>query len=468
MSQLDTAPAEPMLADLKAMLRGEIVRPGDAAYDEARGVWNGMIDRRPVAIIRCADERDVIAAINTARDHQLPLAVRGGGHNVAGHGTVDGGIVIDLSPMRGVSVDPDRLIARVQGGATLADIDRATQAHGMVTPTGVVSETGIGGLALGGGMGYLRGKFGLTCDNIVAAEVALADGRLVRATENDHQDLLWALRGGGGNFGVVTAFEFRLYPLGPEVAFTFVFHDGARSREALRFFRDYCATMPDEVSPLAFLGEIPASAHFPESIYGKPFVAFAAMYAGSPSDGERVLAPLRAWSRPLHDLSGRVPYVEAQTYFDEDYPRGMRYYWKSLNLTSLTDEAIDRLVQQAALMPSPFSTIDLWHVGGAVRRVDSESSAFHGREAAFLLNPEANWVQPEHDAANVAWVRDSIAALEPWSDGGRYLNFAGFQEEGDAMMRTAFGPQYARLAAVKRRYDPGNLFRLNQNVRPAA
>jgi FAD/FMN-containing dehydrogenase len=461
--QLDNA-----LEALRAIFRGELIQPGDAGYGEARHVWNGMIDRRPALIARCADENDVIAAVSFARDNDLRIAVRGGGHNVAGHATVDDGIVIDLSPMKAVQVDAAAHVARVQGGATLADVDHATQEYGLVVPAGVVSETGIAGLTLGGGMGYLRGKYGLTADNLIAADVVTADGRLIHANEIDHPDLLWALRGGGGNFGIVTAFEFRLYPLGPEVAFTFVFHHGARTREGLQFFREYAATMPDEVSPLAFCGIVPATEHFPESIHGTPFIAFAAMYAGAPDEGERVLQPLRAWSEPLIDMSGRMPYVTAQKAFDEDYPRGLRYYWKSLNLSTLNDDVIDRIVDHAARQPSPYSTIDIWPIGGAVSRVAAETSAFYGRQAAFLINPEANWEDPADDAANIAWARATIDSLQPWSDGSRYLNFPGFQEEGDAMMCAAFGPNYARLVQVKNRYDPHNLFRLNQNIKPTA
>jgi FAD/FMN-containing dehydrogenase len=451
-------------------IRGEIIRPGDAAYDQARRVWNGMIDRRPALIVRAAAVSDVIISVTFARDHGLPLAVRGGGHNVAGHGTVDGGLVIDLAPMSEVLVDPVARVARVGGGATWGQVDAVTQRFGLATPGGVFSETGVAGLTLGGGYGYLRGKYGLSCDNLLGAEVVLASGEVVQVDANSHPDLLWGLRGGGGNFGVVTQFEFALHPVGPEVMFVFVFHDasGDRMAEAIRFYRDFSAAAPDEVSTLMACGVIPPDPHaFPEAIHCRPFAAFVGMYAGPVEAGRRALQPLLDLGEPLVDGSGVMPYVDAQKMFDHDYPAGRRYYWKSLNLSSLDDAAIARIATGARLQPSVFSTTDLWHIGGAVRRGRAEDGAFFGRGAAFLLNVEANWDKPADDTANIAWARDLIADLEPFSDGSRYLNFAGFQEEGEAMVRDAFGPQHRRLAALKRRYDPQNLFRFNQNIAPA-
>ncbi len=449
-------------------LQGQVIRPHDPDYDAARRVWNGMIDKYPALIARCAAVSDVVASVHFARSHNLLVAVRGGGHNVAGHATCDGGLVIDLSPMKAVWVDAAARMARAQGGATLADVDRATQAYGLATPLGVVSETGIAGLTLGGGLGWLRNKYGLSCDNVIGADVVTADGRLVRANATENSDLFWAMRGGGGNFGIVTAFEYRLYPVGPEVMFTFVFHHGARMAEGLRFYREYTASAPDEVSSLAFCGQIPANPHFPTASHGLPFIAFGAMYAGLVAEGERYLQPLRDFGQPLLDFSGPTPYLQAQTIFDADYPAGMRYYWKSLNLTSLPDEAIDTIVAHALQQPSPLSTVDLWHIGGQMRRVGPDENAFHGRQAAFVLNPEANWTDGHADAANIGWVRTLIAAMEPFSDGSRYLNFPGLQEEGDKMMRDAYAAQYERLAQVKAKYDPTNLFRLNQNIKPQA
>ena len=448
---------------------GEIILPGDRGYEEARKVWNGMIDRRPALIVRPVSTADVVWAVNYARDYGLLLSVRGGGHNVAGHATNDGGMVIDLAKLNQVHVDPVQRVVRAGGGATIGDLDAETQKHELVVPMGVVSETGIAGLTLGGGFGWLRNKYGLASDNLIGAQVVTADGSIVYAGEDENFDLLWGLRGGGGNFGIVTEFVYRAYPLGPEVFMAFAFHDarGDRLRKAIEFYRDFTAVAPDEVSTLLSAGIVPPTEHFPEAIHHTPFVALAGMYAGAVEEGRNALSPLIEFGEPLVDLSGAVPYVKAQTYFDEDYPNGMRYYWKSLNLSRLDDQAIDRFVEHARRQPSVLSTVDLWDIGGAVARLRADESAFFGRQAAFLLNPEANWEDKADDAANVAWVRDFIDDMQPFSDGSRYLNFAGFQEEGDALVRDAFGAQYARLAALKAKYDPHNLFRLNQNVKPA-
>ncbi len=451
-------------------LYGEVILPGYTGYEEARNLWNGLIDRYPAAIARCRTRSDVVTTLGFARSRGLPIAVRGGGHSVAGHGTCEAGLVIDLAPLKHIDVDPEQCIARVGGGALLGELDAATQRHGLATPSGVFTKTGIAGLTLGGGFGWLRNKYGLSCDNLIGAEMVTADGRIVRANAEENADLLWGLRGGGGNFGVVTTFEFQLHPVGPEVMFAFVFHDGRGERmaEAIRFYRDYSAEAPDEVSTLMACGVIPPEPElFPAEIHTMPFVLFGGLYAGPVAEGKRALQPLLDFGEPLVDHSGVMPYVDAQKAFDEDYPRGMRYYWKSLNLSRLDDEVIDRIVAHARRQVSPFSTTDIWHVGGAVRRMGSEQSAFHGREAAFLLSPAANWENPADDKANIGWLRDFIADMEPFSDGGRYLNFAGFQEEGDRMIRAAFGPQYPRLAALKAKYDPGNVFRLNQNIKPA-
>lgn len=452
-------------------LQGELIRAGDANYDEVRAVWNGMIDRHPALIARCATVEDVAASVNYARENNLLLAVRGGGHNVAGLAVAaDDGLVIDLSLLNKVEVDPETRTARAQGGATIGDLDAATQVHGLATPMGVVSATGIAGLTLGGGFGWLRNKYGLSCDNLSSAQVVTADGRIVTASESENSDLLWGLRGGGGNFGIVTEFEYQLYPVGPEVSFTFVFHNGEgdNMKKAIQFYRDFSTTAPDEISTIMASGIIPPEPHlFPEAIHNKPFVLFGAMYAGDAKEGQQVTQPLRDFSEPLIDFSGIMPYVEAQKVFDEDYPDGLRYYWKSLNLSRLDDEVIDRLVKHARKQPSVFSTVDLWHVGGAVKRGSDDDSAFNGRQAAFLLSPEANWEHPEDDEANITWLREFIADMEEFSDGSRYLNFPGFQEEGDEMMRKAFGDKYKRLQTLKNKYDPTNFFSLNQNVKPS-
>jgi FAD/FMN-containing dehydrogenase len=459
------------LQSLAANLQGQLIRPGESGYEEARKVWNGMIDRYPAVVVRSASAADVVTAVNFAREHDLLVSVRGGGHNVAGHATNDGGIVIDLSLMNQVEVDPISRTVRAGGGATIGDLDPATQRYGLAVPMGVVSATGIAGLTLGGGYGWLRNKYGLSSDNLIAAEVVTAGGRIIRAGEDENADLLWGLRGGGGNFGIVTTFEFRAHPVGSDVMFVFVFHDGRddNMKRAIQFYRDYSASAPDEVSTLMATGQIPPDPHhFPPEIHNVPFVLFGALYAGPAAEGQEALQQLLDFGTPLLDASGVMPYVEAQKMFDADYPNGLRYYWKSLNLSRLDDEVIERIVEHARRQPSPFSTVDIWYVGGAVKRANEAASAFHGRQAAFLLSPEANWERPEDDEANIAWLRDLIDDMAEFSDGSRYLNFAGFQEEGDDMMRQAFGPQYQRLLALKQKYDPTNLFRLNQNIRPNA
>jgi FAD/FMN-containing dehydrogenase len=448
-------------------IQGEVIRPGDAAYHAARKVWNGMIDRYPALIVRCAAVSDVVAAVNVAREHSLPLAVRGGGHNVAGHGTCNEGLVIDMAPLNSVEVDPINRVAHVGGGATWGIVDAATQKYGLATPGGVFADTGVAGLTLGGGYGWLRNSFGLSCDNLIGAEVVLASGEVIQVSANEHPELLWGLRGGGGNFGVVTRFSFQLHPVGPEVMFVFVFHDasGEHMEDAIRFYRDFTATAPEAVNTLMACGVIPPDPHvFPEAIHGRPMAVFGALYVGDPAEGERILQPLRDFGTPLMDASGIMPYVEAQKMFDHDYPNGRRYYWKSLNLSRLDDEVIAKIAHHAGKQQSPFSTIDIWHIGGAVRRYGAEHAAYNGRDVAFLLSPEANWDDPADDEANIGWLRTFLADMAPYSDGGRYLNFAGFGEEGAAGVKQAFGPQYARLAALKAQYDSTNLFRLNNNI----
>lgn len=451
-------------------LNGRLLQPYHPDYEEARQVWNGMIDRHPAFIAQATSVADVVASVNFARENNLLLSVRGGGHNVAGHAVNDGGLVIDLAGLNHVKVDPAKRIVRAGGGATIGQVDAATQAHGLAVPLGVVSATGIAGLTLGGGYGWLSKKYGASANNLIAAEVVTADGHIVRASESENFDLLWGLRGGGGNFGIVTEFVYRAYPVGPDVTIAFIFHDatGDKMKEAIRFYREFYAQAPDEVSGLVALGVIPPHEElFPAAIHGRPFALFAAVYAGPAEEGRTQLAPLFEFGEPLADFSGTMPYLEAQQLFDADYPNGMRYYWKSLNLTRLDDEVIDRVVTHARQQPSVLSTTDLWFIGGAVQRFGPEDGALNGRQTDFLINPEANWEDPADDDANVTWVRRFIADLDEFSDGGRYLNFAGFQEEGDAMMQDAFGSQYARLAALKRQYDPANLFRLNHNIKPA-
>ena len=446
-------------------LRGALIRPGDQGYEPARQIWNGMIDRRPALVARCAGAEDVVAAVNFARDNELLLAVRGGGHGVAGHALCDGGLVIDLSEMRAVEVNPEGRTARAQGGCTLGDLDRETQRHGLATPLGVVTETGIAGLTLSGGIGHLRRKHGLSCDNLVSAQVVTADGSLLTASDSENEDLFWALRGGGGNFGVVTSLEYRLHRVGPEVFVCFVFYPAADAKEVLRACEPYLSD--DDVSPLAFFGRVPEADEFPPKSHGQPFAALLTLHPGEPTEGERILRPLREVADPIADLSGIMPYTDAQAILDEDYPDGWRYYWKSLNVPQLSHEVIERLAEHAAAAPSPHSTIDIWYQGGAMARVGEEQTAFANRGAPYLLGLEANWEEESGSDENVAWVRDVFADMRSFSEGGVYLNFPGFLEEGEQLLHEGYGKNYERLVEVKTRYDPANLFRLNANIQPS-
>jgi FAD/FMN-containing dehydrogenase len=457
---------EDSLATFENKLRGDVLRPGSDRYEQGRKLWNGLIDKHPALIVRCAQTTDVVETLRFARACDLEVAVRGGGHNVAGLASAAGGLVIDLSEMNDVIVDPVKRVARASGGATIADLDRATQAYGLAAPMGVVSETGIAGLTLSGGVGWLRNKFGLSCDNLVGAEVVTASGEVVQASETEHGDLLWGLKGGGGNFGVVTALECRLHEIGPNVMFAFVIYPRARTEEVLRGFRDYHASAPDEVSALVEHGVVPTAPSFPEALHGEPFTAVAAMYAGAPAQGEKLLKPLGELDEPMLDLSGVMPYLEVQRFFDEDYPDGRLYYWKSTYLSGLSDEVIARLVEHANAAPSKLSTIDLWACGGAMNRVAPGETAFGARQAPYLLAVEANWDDPGQIDANIGWARDVLQDLQRFG-GGRYLNFPGFYED-DTVLQEIYGENYQRLVELKRRYDPDNVFRLNQNIRPAS
>jgi FAD/FMN-containing dehydrogenase len=448
-------------------LQGELLRSDDADYEEARQLWNGVIDRRPALVARCAAVEDVVGAVNFARENNLLLAVRGGGHNVAGTASAEGGLVLDLSAMKDIEVDQERRTVRAGAGVTIGELDGETQKHGLATPMGVVSETGIAGLTLNGGMGHLRRKHGLSSDNLISVELVTADGRSLTASEEENADLFWAVRGGGGNFGVVTSFEYRLYPVGPEVMCAFVFYPGDLAREVLRSAEGYVAGAPDEVSPLSFLGRVPRVEDFPEEWHGEQFVGLLAVYAGHVEEGEEALRPLRDLGDPIADFSGPMPYTEVQKLLDEDYPDGWRYYWKSVNVDGLGDEAIEALMEHARTAPSDHSTIDVWFQGGAMGRVGADESAFGDRSAPILLGIEANWEEaPEDDEANIAWARGCYSDLQRFSGGGMYLNFPGFLEEGQGLIRDAYGENYERLVALKNKYDPANLFRLNQNIAP--
>jgi FAD/FMN-containing dehydrogenase len=471
-SATDAHPAGSVDADsvdvLRSNLRGELIGRSGAGYDEARAVWNGMIDKRPALIARCAGVADVVAAVAFARDHQLPLAVRAGGHNASGVAVCDDGLVVDLSSMRSVRVDPAAGTVRAEGGVTIGELDRETQLFGLAVPMGVVTETGIAGLTLGGGLGWLRRKYGLSCDNLVSVDVVTADGRVVTADADREPELFWGLQGGGGNFGVITSFEFRAHPVGPDVFFAFVVHAAADAADALRFYGQWAKSAPDEISSFAILWHAPAMDEIPAEHHGKPIALYLAMHCGDPGTGEAALRSLRDAGNPIADLSGTMPYLEVQQFFDEDYPaHEMRYYWKSQYLRALDDEAIDAMVALNEATPSPHSTIDLWQLGGELARRAPDASAFGDRSAAIMVGIESNWIDAADDEKAVEWGRRVHRELEPWATGAEYSNFPGFYEDHDRTVRATFGPNLNRLAALKRRFDPTNLFRFNQNVRPS-
>ena len=456
------------LDGLALEMSGELVRPEGEHYDEARSVWNGMIDLRPAGVARCASTADVRAAIASARSAGLPLAVRGGGHNVAGFGTIDGGLVIDLSLMREVSVDAPTRRVRVGGGATLDDLDAGTQAHGLVVPAGVVSETGVAGLTLSGGLGWVRRKWGLGCDSLVGATLVTATGDVLEVTEESDPDLLWGLRGGGGNFGVVTELVFDAHPLGPEVAFLFALYPLESAKHVLAEHERIVDAGGDEVSTIVVLGYVPPLDDFPAELHEAPYAGVLGVYAGPADEGEAALRPLRELGELLIDLSGPMQFVDVQKIYDPDYPAGHRYYWKSTNLAGISGDAVDTLVERTLAAPSKHSTIDIWLNGGAIDRVGPADTAFAGRGNRYVVNPEANWEAATDDEANIAWARSVLAALEPHASGGAYLNFPGFLEEGEKLVRESHGSNYARLAQLKARLDPENVFRRNANIEPAA
>jgi FAD/FMN-containing dehydrogenase len=451
-------------AELRKSLRGTIVQPRDESYEGARRIWNGMIDRHPAVIARCTGSADVMAAVRFARDQQLPIAVRCGGHNVAGNSVCDDGLVIDLSSMRSVRVDPSRSVVRVGGGALLGDIDHEVQAFGMAVPVGAVSETGIGGLALHGGLGFLTRKYGLTADNLISADVVTADGALITADEKNHADLLWALKGGGGNFGVVTSFEFRLHPVGPEVYFVLTFYPAAEAAKVLEFFSSFMPEAPDELMAIAIYWNAPEGDPIPEEHRGAPVMVVVGCWCGPLDEGDQATRPLRQIAKPIADISGPMPYVEAQQLFDPDYPKGLRYYWKSLYLDDLSDDVIRLACDAGAERPTPISTVEVWALGGAMGRVRSEETAFYHRQAPFLFTIEANAEDPETDEANIAWVRRRYDEATQFSRGGTYFNFGGFWEGGDDMLAQSFGTNYPRIRQIKTKYDPENVFYHNLKI----
>jgi FAD/FMN-containing dehydrogenase len=449
--------------------RGELIAADHAEYDTARAVWNGLVDRRPRVIARCSGAADAAAAVRFARANDLEIAVRGGGHNVAGTAVCNDGIVVDLSAMRAVWVDPASRTAQVQGGALWGDVDHETQAHGLATTGGIVSHTGVGGVTVGGGIGWLMRNYGLTVDNLLAADVVTAEGSIVRASSHEHPDLFWALRGGGGNFGVVTSFQFALHPVGPVVTAGPVFWPADDTADVLRFYRDLVSEAPDELGTVVRLGTVPPLPVIPEDLHWRPAIAVVCCYAGAVEDAERALQGLREFGSPLIDLISPKPYVDHQRGIDDTVPHGWHYYWKSTNLAGFTDDVISLIADHAYTANSPRSYAAMFHFGGAVARVPLGATAYAGREAPHNIVIEGVWLPDELGelgAAETSWVRRFLEALEPHRAASVYVNFLD-ADEGAARVREAYGDQtYQRLTDVKAKYDPDNSFHVNQNIRP--
>ncbi len=457
---------EATVQELREAVQGEIVTPEDDGYAEARRIWNGAHDgRRPALVVRCKGPADVIGAVGFARSNDLTIAVRGGGHSVAGFSTSDGGIVIDLSQLNGVRVDPAGRRATVGGGAVWADVDHETQAHGLATTGGLVSSTGVAGFTLGGGIGWTMRKFGLACDNLVGADVVTADGRLVHASETENADLLWGLRGGGGNFGIVTQFELELHPLGPIVYAGPIFYSADADRDLLRVFRDWAATAPDEITALVNLTTAPPLPVIPEQWHGKKVAAFIATSSGSIEAGDGLVRAFREVAEPVADLLGPMPYQVIQTLIDPLWEKGIHSYFKATNLARLDDELIDRLAEIHVASPGPQCEIHVHQMGGAVARVADGATAFAERSMPFVLNAVTGWRDADAGASHTEWARTVIAAAADASTGRAYVNFLGDRDAA----RTSYGDEtYARLVALKNHYDPTNVFRLNQNIKPQA
>ena len=465
--QLDggkTEIADAAFEELRTAFRGSLIAAGDDQFDEARKVWNGMIDRRPGLIAQCAGAADVIAAVNFARTHGLLVAVRGGGHSWPGHSVCDDGLMIDLSRMRGVRVDLATKTVRAQGGALWGDVDHESQAFGLATSGGVVSTTGIGGLTLGGGsQTWLIRRYGSTADNLVSADVVTAAGDLLRASETENADLFWALRGGGGNFGVVTSFEYRLHPVGPLVLAGPTFFLWDRAKEITDFYLEYVQELPDELTTALYYWTAPPAPFLPESLHGQPVVIIAACYAGAAKAGEGVVAPIRAL-KPAADMLGPLPYTGLQTMFDPLFPKGIYSYAKSDYFDVIPTAMVDDMIAWAERKPTPLSLTHLNHFGGAMSRVANDATPFAHRDAMFAFSQDAFWEGPEATAPNVKWVKDYWQAMRAHSPRGAYVNFMA--DEGEDRVRESYRGNYDRLLQIKRKYDPANLFRLNQNIKP--
>ncbi|HYK82266.1 MAG TPA: FAD-binding oxidoreductase [Gemmatimonadales bacterium] len=459
--EIDRASAE----RLRTRLRGPVVVPGDPGYEEARTVWNAMIDRRPGLVARCRGVADVVECVNFARDHGLPLSVKGGGHNIAGLAVCDGGLMLDMSLMRGVWVDPTTRTARAQPGCLLGDVDRETQVHGLAAVLGFVSNTGIAGLTLGGGFGYLTRRHGWSCDNVSAIDVVTATGRVVRASADEHADLFWALRGGGGNFGVATSFAYRLHPVGPDVIAGAIAWRGEEAPAVLELYRTVTEHAPPELTCVAGLRLAPPAPWLPPAIHGKAIVALFVCHVGPIAEGERLVGRLKAFGAPVGDVIQRRPYASQQSLLDATQPKGRRNYWKSEYLPTVGAELLEAAIRHAGHIVSPHSVIVVFPIDGALNRVSNDESAVGNRDAAAVINIAASWEQSADDRANMEWARAAWQDVRRFSTGGTYINFLT-EDETEERIHAAYGKNYERLVAVKTAWDEANLFRMNKNIAP--
>jgi FAD/FMN-containing dehydrogenase len=449
---------------LKTHVKGDVVLPDDPNYDEVRDIWNATIDRRPAVIVQCVETDDVSHIITFARKNRLEISIRGGGHNIAGNAVCDNGVMIDLSTMKNVRIDAQKRRAYVEPGATLGDFDKAAQVHGLATPVGINSTTGIAGLTLGGGFGWLTRKYGLTIDNLVSAEIVTADGNKIRTSENENADLFWAIRGGGGNFGVVTEFEFQLHPVGSEILAGLIVFPFSQAKQVLTQYRQFAESAPEELNVWAVLRKAPPLPFLPENVHGKEVIILPIFYVGDIVEGEKLIEPLRSFGDAYGEHIGTQPYVEWQQAFDPLLTRGARNYWKSHNFTELRDGVLDVIVEFAGKLPSPQCEIFIGFIAGAANLISADATAYYHRDAKFVLNVHGRWDDVAHDQICIKWAREFFQASAPYASPGAYVNFMT-EEEGDRVS-AAYGSNYDRLVQIKKQYDSENVFHLNQNIKP--
>jgi FAD/FMN-containing dehydrogenase len=454
-----------MLGALRMRLRGPVLVADDAGFEDSRTLWNAMIDRQPAVVARCIGAADVIECVRFSREHDLMLCIKAGGHNIAGLAAADGALMLDLSNMRGTWVDTQRNIVRAQGGCLLGDVDRETQVHGLAAVLGFVSLTGCAGLTLGGGFGYLTRRYGWTSDNVVGMDVVTADAKLVRASSQENQDLFWGLRGGGGNFGVVTGIDYALYPVGPEIVGGLVAWPASEAPKVLELYRTLAEEAPPELTLVTLMRPAPPAPWLPPDMHGKPIVAILACYTGDPDDGEKAVAPIKSFGSPVGDVLVRRPYAQLQSMLDATQPKGRRYYWKSEYLSTIEPALCEKAIEHAGKIPSPHSAVILFHLGGALNELDEDHSPVGNRGTRYVFNVAGSWERPEDDGENVEWARAAWNDMKQFSTGGTYINFLT-EDEGDERMDAALGKSLRRLGEVKAEWDPGNVFRTNRNIKP--